>query len=82
MSTKESVKSSTKTVSQKKRFTTPFHKTVSQNRFTRPFNTTEYARSEYHTQLAKMSFYKIFDLTAGVYFYSYNILQYRFMKLT
>ena len=27
-----------------------------------------YARSEYHTQLAKMSFDKIFDLAAGVYF--------------
>ena len=26
-----------------------------------------------HTQLAKMSFDKIFDLTAGVYFYFYNI---------
>ena len=26
------------------------------------------ARPEYHTQLAKMSFDKIFDLTAGVYF--------------
>ena len=24
--------------------------------------------AEYHTQLAKMSFDKIFDLTAGVYF--------------
>ena len=33
-----------------------------------------YARSEYHTQLAKMSFDKIFDLTAGVYFNFYNIL--------
>ena len=35
-------------------------------------------RSEYHTQLAKMSFDKIFDLTAGVYFniYSYNIYIY------
>ena len=32
----------------------------------------KYARSEYHTQLAKMSFDKIFDLTAGVYFYLYN----------
>ena len=28
-----------------------------------------YARSEYHTQLAKMSFDEIFDLTAGVYFH-------------
>ena len=28
-----------------------------------------HARSEYHTQLAKMSFGKIFDLTAGVYFF-------------
>ena len=27
-----------------------------------------YARSQYHTQLAKMSFGEIFDLTAGVYF--------------
>ena len=27
------------------------------------------ARSEYHTQLAKMSFDEIFDLTAGVYFH-------------
>ena len=26
-------------------------------------------RSEYHTQLAEMSFDKIFDLTAGVYFF-------------
>ena len=31
------------------------------------------ARSEYHTQLAKMSFDKIFDLTAGVYFNFFNI---------
>ena len=31
-----------------------------------------YARSEYHTQLAKMSFDKIFDPTAGVYFNLYN----------
>ena len=30
-------------------------------------------RSEYHTQLAKMSFDKIFDLTAGVYFNFYNM---------
>ena len=30
---------------------------------------TSYARSKYHTQLAKMSFDKIFDLTAGVYVY-------------
>ena len=27
-----------------------------------------YARSKYHTQLAKMSFDRIFDLTAGAYF--------------
>ena len=33
-----------------------------------------YARSEYHTQLAKMSFDKILDLTVGVYFYFYTIL--------
>ena len=33
----------------------------------------KYARSEYHTQLANMSFDKIFDLTAGVYFHFYNI---------
>ena len=26
-----------------------------------------------HTQLAKMSFDKIFDLTAGVYFYFYDV---------
>ena len=31
-----------------------------------------YARSEYHTQLAKMGFDKMFDLTAGVYFNLYN----------
>ena len=31
------------------------------------------ARSEYHTQLAKMSFDEIFDLTAGVYFHFYKI---------
>ena len=31
-----------------------------------------YIRTEYHTQLAKMSFDKIFDLTGGVYFYFYN----------
>ena len=31
-----------------------------------------YERSEYHTQLAKMNFDKIFDLTAGVYFNFYN----------
>ena len=30
-------------------------------------------RSQYHTQLAKRSFDKIFDLTAGVYFIFYNI---------
>ena len=30
---------------------------------------SQYARSEYHTQLAKMSFDEIFDLTAGVYFH-------------
>ena len=33
----------------------------------------QYARSEYHTQLAKIIFDKIFDLTAGVYFDFYNI---------
>ena len=33
-----------------------------------------YARSEYQTQLAKMRFDKIVDLTAGVYFNFYNIL--------
>ena len=31
------------------------------------------AIGEYHTQLAKMSFDEIFDLTAGVYFNFYNI---------
>ena len=35
-----------------------------------------YARSEYHTQLAKMSFDKIFDLIAGAFFYFYNICKY------
>ena len=39
--------------------------------------TTTYARSEYHTELAKMSFDKIFDLTAGVYFNFYNIYEFR-----
>ena len=37
------------------------------------------ARSEYHTQLAKMSFDEIFDLTAGVYFNFYNIYIYFFL---
>ena len=37
-------------------------------------HTQYYARSEYHTQLAKMSFDKIFDLTAGAYIFFYNIL--------
>ena len=32
------------------------------------FKNDHYARLEYHTQLAKMSFDEIFDLTAGVYF--------------
>ena len=32
-----------------------------------------YTRSEYHTQLAKMGFDEIFDLTAGVYFNLYNM---------
>ena len=32
------------------------------------------ARSEYHTQLANMSFDKIFDPTAGVYFDVFNIM--------
>ena len=36
---------------------------------------SENARSEYHTQLAKMSFDEIFDLTAGVYFHFYNIIK-------
>ena len=35
-------------------------------------NRTKYARSEYHTQLAKMSFNEIFDVTAGVYFNFHN----------
>ena len=35
-----------------------------------------YARSEYHTQLAKMSFDKIFDLPAGVYFNFCSIHRY------
>ena len=33
----------------------------------------QYARSEYHTQLAKTSFEKILDLTAGVCFHFHNI---------
>ena len=33
-------------------------------------HTQQYARSEYHTQLAKTSF-EIFDLTAGVYHHDY-----------
>ena len=37
-------------------------------------HTPQYARSEYHIQLAKMSFDKIFDLPAGVHFYFYNIV--------
>ena len=36
-------------------------------------HTPYYARSEDHTQLAKMSFDNIFDLTAGVHVYSYKI---------
>ena len=32
-------------------------------------HTQYYARWEYHTQLANMSFDEIFDLTAGVYLY-------------
>ena len=41
-------------------------------------HTTRNAR-EYHTQLAKMSFDKIFDLAAGVYFHFFirNIHIYR-----
>ena len=38
----------------------------------RTVHTQQHARSEYHTQLAKMSFDKIFDLTAGVHLYFYN----------
>ena len=33
----------------------------------------EYTRSEHDTQLAKMAFDEIIDLTAGVYFNFYNI---------
>ena len=33
----------------------------------------EYARSEYHTQLANISLDKIFDLTTGVYFHFYDV---------
>ena len=36
---------------------------------------SKYERSEYHTQLAKVSFDKIFDLTAGVYFHLNNLLR-------
>ena len=36
-------------------------------------------RSEYHTQLAKMSFDEIFDLAAGVYFsFLYYLVWWRF----
>ena len=35
--------------------------------------TQQCARSQYHTQVAKTSFDKIFDLTAGMYFCFYNI---------
>ena len=38
------------------------------------------ARSEYHTQLAKMSFDEIFDLTAGVYFHFYNIFVFYYLE--
>ena len=38
--------------------------------------TLKATRSEYHTQLAKMSFDKIFDFKAGVYFNFFNILVY------
>ena len=36
----------------------------------------QYVRSEYYTQLAKMSFDKMFDLTAGVYFNFFDIPQF------
>ena len=36
----------------------------------------QHALSEYHTQLAKMSFDKIFDLTAGVYYYFIIYMQF------
>ena len=39
------------------------------------------ARSEYHTQLAKMSFDETFDLTAGVYFHFYNIFILQFTAM-
>ena len=35
-------------------------------------HTQQCARSEYHTQLAKMSFEEIFDLTTGVYFHFHD----------
>ena len=35
----------------------------------------QYTRSEYHTQLAKMSIDKIFDLSAGVYFNFDNMMR-------
>ena len=39
-------------------------------------HTQKYTPSKYHTQLAKMSFDEIFDLTAGgVYLYFYIIYQ-------
>ena len=36
-------------------------------------HTPQHARSEYYTQLAKMIFDKIFDLTAEVFFYFFDI---------
>ena len=39
-----------------------------------------YARSEYHTQLAKMSFDEIFDLTAGVFSFFTYIAQFHAKK--
>ena len=47
----------------------------------RTHNTQQYARSEYHTQLAKMSFDEIFDLTAGgVFLYFFINIDYYVSK--
>ena len=41
-----------------------------------------YARSEHHTQLAKTSLDKIFDLTAGVYFHFFLYWKLQVMHFT
>ena len=41
-----------------------------------------YARSDFYTHLAKMSFDKIFDLTAGVCFNNFDNFLYQFINIT